>query len=63
MNERSLEIQRVEFKQKRFLAMPIAGLLIWTIIGISGLLFFPIYSSLDHIHWYGKYCLHRYAHF
>ena len=41
MNERSLEVQRAEFKQNRFLAMPIAGLIAWTLIGVSGLLFSP----------------------
>lgn len=34
---RSLEEQREEFKQKRFLAMPLAGLIVWAIIGICGL--------------------------
>jgi hypothetical protein len=32
----SLEKQRVEFSQSRFLAMPIAGTIAWTIIGIAG---------------------------
>ena len=33
---RSLEEQRVEFSQSRLLAMPIAGTIAWTIIGILG---------------------------
>ena len=33
---RSLEEQRVEFSRSRLLAMPIAGTIAWTIIGIAG---------------------------
>ena len=33
---RSLEEQRLEFSRSRFLAMPIAGAIAWTIIGIAG---------------------------
>ena len=33
---RSLDEQRLEFAQNRFLAMPIAGTIAWTIIGIAG---------------------------
>lgn len=33
---RSLEEQRVEFSQSRLMAMPIAGTIAWTIIGIAG---------------------------
>jgi hypothetical protein len=33
---RSLEQQRLEFSQSRFLAMPIAGTIAWTVIGIAG---------------------------
>ena len=32
----SLDQQRLEFAQNRFLAMPIAGTIAWTIIGIAG---------------------------
>lgn len=35
---RSLDEQRSEFARRRFLAMPLAGLIVWTIIGISGAL-------------------------
>ncbi|HJS18803.1 MAG TPA: hypothetical protein VJ785_08640 [Anaerolineales bacterium] len=38
---RSLDEQRLEFSQSRFLAMPIAGMIAWTIIGISGV-FVPV---------------------
>lgn len=33
----SLEEQRLEFSQGRFLALPIAGTIAWTIIGIAGI--------------------------
>lgn len=33
---RSLDEQRKEFSQDRFLAMPIAGTIAWTIVGIAG---------------------------
>lgn len=32
----SLEEQRAEYSQRRFLAMPLAGAIIWTIVGIAG---------------------------
>jgi hypothetical protein len=35
---RSLDEQRSEFARGRFLAMPLAGLIAWTIVGISGAL-------------------------
>lgn len=38
---RSLETQRQEFAQRRFLAMPFAGIIMWTIVGIGGL-FLPL---------------------
>ena len=34
---RSLETQRTEFSNQKFLATPISGLIVWLIIGISGL--------------------------
>lgn len=39
-NKRSLEEQKEEFKQKKLLASPIAGLMAWLIVAISGI-FFP----------------------
>ena len=38
---RSLDEQRAEFSRNRFLAMPIAGTIAWTIIGIGGA-FLPV---------------------
>src|SRR5690606_35210811 len=38
--QRTLEQQKEEFKQKKLLASPIAGLIAWSIVAISGL-FFP----------------------
>lgn len=37
--KRSLEEQRIEFSNNKFLATPLSGLIIWTIIGIIALLF------------------------
>ena len=39
-NKRTLEQQKEEFKQKKLLASPIAGLIAWFIVAISGI-FFP----------------------
>lgn len=36
MNTLSLDQQRQEFCRRRFLATPLAGLIIWTLIGIAG---------------------------
>lgn len=36
---KSLDQQRMEFANRRFLATPLAGLIAWLIIGISGLVF------------------------
>ena len=36
---RTLEEQRIEFANQKFLATPLAGLLVWTIIGLVGLFF------------------------
>jgi hypothetical protein len=35
--DRSLDVQREEFKRGRLIAMPIAGLIVWLIIGILGI--------------------------
>ncbi len=35
--KRTLEEQRIEFTNRKFLATPFAGLLVWLIIGIAGL--------------------------
>lgn len=34
---RSLEIQRAEYTRRRFLAMPVAGVIAWTAVGVAGL--------------------------
>lgn len=39
-NQRTLEEQKEEFKSKKLLASPIAGLIAWLIVAISGI-FFP----------------------
>jgi hypothetical protein len=36
---RTLEQQRIEFSNQKFLATPLAGLIIWTIIGFIGVFF------------------------
>ena len=38
-NIRTLEQQKEEFKQKKLLASPIAGLIAWLIVAISGIIF------------------------
>ena len=35
---RSLEVQRIEYSNGKFLATPIAGLIAWLLVGIAGLL-------------------------
>src|SRR5688572_23175278 len=37
----TLDQQREEFAQARFLAMPLAGMIAWTIVGIGGLVLSP----------------------
>jgi len=39
-NQRTLEEQKEEFKRKKLIASPIAGLIAWSIVAISGI-FFP----------------------
>lgn len=38
-NQRTLEEQKEEFKQKKLLASPIAGLIAWCVVAVSGFLF------------------------
>ncbi len=40
-NKRTLEEQRIEFTNRKFLATPLAGLIVWLIIGISGIFLPP----------------------
>src|SRR5690606_24875861 len=37
--EKTLEEQRIEFSNQRFLATPLAGLIVWTLIGLAGIFF------------------------
>ncbi len=37
--KRTLEEQRIEFSNRRFLATPLAGLIVWTVIGSVGIFF------------------------
>jgi hypothetical protein len=39
MKNRTLEQQRIEFINQKFLATPVAGLIIWAIIGLIGIFF------------------------
>ena len=39
MKSPSLEEQRIAFSNKKFIATPLSGLIVWTIIGFSGLFF------------------------
>lgn len=41
----TLEQQRAQFSQSRFLAMPIAGMLAWTAIGVAGAVL-PVYQAM-----------------
>lgn len=43
--QRTLELQKEEFKQKKLLASPIAGLIAWLIVALSGI-FFPDHISV-----------------
>ena len=38
---KTLEQQRIEFSGRKLLAMPLAGLLVWMIVGVAGLLLPP----------------------
>lgn len=39
MNKAPLEAQRLEFSNQKFLATPLAGLIVWTLIGLVGIFF------------------------
>lgn len=45
INSRLLEEQRKEFAARKFLAMPIAGMIMWSIVGIGGFFLNPILES------------------
>ncbi len=40
--DRSLDEQRDEFSRRRFLAMPLAGVLAWTVVGLAGAFGTPV---------------------
>lgn len=43
--ERTLEEQRKEFREGKFLATPLAGMIVWSIIGFAGI-FLPITATV-----------------
>lgn len=46
MEARPLDQQRAEFANRRFLAMPLAGLIAWSIVGIAGLTLPPLQTVI-----------------
>jgi len=44
-NKRTLEEQRVEFTNRKFIATPLAGLIVWLIVGIASI-FLPIRATV-----------------
>ncbi len=42
MTTRTLEEQRIDFSNRKFLATPLAGLIVWTLIGLIGIFFSKI---------------------
>ncbi len=36
---KTLELQRIEFINRKFLATPLAGMIVWTLVGIAGIFF------------------------
>ena len=57
MDYRTLEQQRLEFINQKFLATPLAGLIIWALIGATGIFFSD--CRLGCIYWHGKYSISR----
>jgi len=43
--ERTLEEQRIEFTNRKFIATPLAGLIVWLIVGIAGIIL-PISATV-----------------
>jgi hypothetical protein len=39
MSPKTLEEQRIEFSNRKFLATPLAGLIVWAVIGLAGIFF------------------------
>jgi len=44
-NTQTLKEQRIAFSKKRFLAMPLAGNIVWTIRGIIGATMPPVWQK------------------
>jgi hypothetical protein len=44
--DRSLDVQRREFANRRFLAMPLAGTLAWIVVGVAGAVLPPVQATL-----------------
>ncbi|PIB39460.1 DUF7010 family protein [Maribacter sp. 4G9] len=40
--KRTLEVQRIEFSNGKFMATPLAGLIVWFLIGLCGIFFSPV---------------------
>ena len=51
--DRPLDVQREEFKRARLIAMPIAGLIVWLIIGILGMFLPTGQAALGAFHRHG----------
>lgn len=43
---RTLDEQRIEFANRRLIATPIAGTIMWALIGVAGATLSPLYASL-----------------
>lgn len=43
---RSLDEQRTEFANRRLIATPIAGMIMWALIGVAGIFLSPLYAVL-----------------
>ena len=52
---RSLDQQRAEYASRRGLAMPLAGLIVWTLIGVAGGLLVPDLGCVVAVHRYWLY--------
>jgi hypothetical protein len=62
METRTLEQQRIEFSQRPLLAMPLAGLIAWLIIGVAGSLLddkdvvWITFAATGSIVYLGRFC-------
>jgi hypothetical protein len=46
VTSRSLDEQRLEFARRRFLAMPLAGLIAWSVVGVGGMVLSKVPAAL-----------------